>query len=234
MNIARSATFLTFSLFAAFSPLLTLTAPAQSGARSLSKKTTASTAGLTFRVTARVGGTGQLAGPQQTLQARVLLRGQSARVETVMAGTPSVVLFTPPYVYRLLPQSKAGVRWKLDPKRPTNLVDFDPQTFLRDPSSIKSAVLRVGAKKTGNSVLNGVPVEIYEARNFGFKGQQIKVWLRRTDSLPARVEQTGGQLQVVASWRDYARPKNLAASLFAVPKGFKVRPVTGRPPFSAL
>lgn len=235
MNIARYATFLSLSLYAAFSPLLSQAAPSHSGAGISTPVLTSNTAGLTFRVTARVGATGQFAGPQQTLQARVLLRGQAARVETVMGGTPSVVLFTPPYVYRLLPASKAGVRWKLeDRKRPTNLGDLDPQAIMRDPSSIKAAVLRVGAKKTGNSILDGVPVEIYEGHNFGRKGQHIKVWLRRNDSLPARVEETGGEVMVVASWHDYARPKNLPAALFTVPKGFHIRQVAGRPPYSAL
>jgi hypothetical protein len=235
VNIARSATFLSLSLYAAFSPLNVVAAPSSAGGRPSSKASTSGTAGLTFKVTARVGGTGQFAGPQQTVQARVLLRGNATRVETVMGGTPSVVLFTPPYVYRLLPASKAGVRWKLDDRKiPTNLADLDPQMFMRDPSRIKHTVMRVGAKRLGNSVLNGIPVEIYEAKNFGRVGQRLKVWLRRSDSLPVRVEETGGQIQVVASWRDYAKPKNLPASLFQVPKGFNIRKVAGRPPFSAI
>jgi hypothetical protein len=230
VTIARSATFLTFSLYAAFSPLLSVAAP-----KALASKAPApSSAGLTFRVTARVGATGQFAGPQQTVQARVLLLGPAARVETETGGTPSVVLFNPPYVYRLLPKSKAGVRWKLDTTHPSNFNDFDPQSLLRDPSRIKVALTRGGAKKLGNSVLTGVPVEIYEARDFGRKGQKAKVWLRRSDSLPVRLEASGGQMQVVASWRDYARPQNLSAALFTAPKGYRVRQVTGRPPFSAL
>lgn len=216
MTIARSATFSSLLLFAAFSP--SWAAP--------------NVPALTFRVTARVGATGQYAGPEQTLQARVLLRGQAARIETTSGGTPSVVLIAPPYIYRLLPQSKAGVRWKINPK--TARAQFDPQELLRDPSKIKVALLRGGAKRTGSGVLNGTPVEIYQARNFGGKGQNAKVWLRRSDSLPLRLESRGGQFEVTASWRDYARPQNLSASLFAAPQGFKVREVAGRPSFSAF
>lgn len=222
MIIARSATLSSLLLFAAVSP--SLWTPSQAAP---------SVPALTFRVTARVGATGQYAGPQQTLQARVLLRGNAARVETTTAGTPSVVLVTPPYVYRLLPQSKAGVRWKIQPQTAAR-GEFDPQELLRDPSKIKVALLRGGAKRTGAGVLNGTPVEIYEARNFGQKGQQAKVWLRRSDSLPLRLESKGGGIQVSASWRDYARPKNLSASLFVAPKGFRVREVAGRPSFSAF
>lgn len=231
MNIARTATLFSLSLYAAFSPLPSQAAP-KAAVKASAKAV--STAGLTFRVSARVGGTGQFAGPQQLVQARVLLRGQAARIETQSGGTPSVVLFTPPYVYRLLPNSKAGVCWKVDKTTPSNLSSFDPQSLLRDPSKLKVALVRGGAKKTGNSVLAGVPVEIYEARNFGQKGQRAKLWLRRSDSLPVRLEASGGQMQIVASWRDYARPKNLSAALFAVPKNFRVRVVEGRPPFSAL
>lgn len=228
MNIARSATVSFLLLFAAFSPT--------SSTLPLSKPALAAPAGassLTFRVTARVGATGQYAGPQQTLQARVFLRGKDARIETSAGGTPSVVLITAPYVYRLLPESKAGVRWKVK-STSSGGAQFDPQEMLRDPSKIRAALLRGGAKKTGAGVLDGTPVEIYEARNFQGKGQNAKVWLRRSDSLPLRLESRGGQLQVSASWRDYAHPKNLSASLFAVPKGFRVREVAGRPSFSAF
>ncbi|MBW3636982.1 MAG: hypothetical protein KY445_11070, partial [Armatimonadetes bacterium] len=71
MNIARSATLSSLLLLAAVSPSLWT-----------SSQAAPSVPTLTFRVTARVGATGQNAGPQQTLQARVLLRGNAARVET--------------------------------------------------------------------------------------------------------------------------------------------------------
>lgn len=219
MNIARTATSLPL-LLAAFSPLSlspALAAPAPD-------------AGLTFRVSARVGAN---SGPQQLVQARVSLRGRAARIETTTAGTPAVVLFTPPYLYRLLPRSKAGVRWKLDASRPSNVTAFDPQTLLRDPSSLKVALVRGGAKRIGVARLNGTPVEIYQGSNLGGRGQRAKVWLRRSDSLPLRLEASGSQLQIVASWSDYARPR-LPAALFSAPKEFRVREVAGQPPFSIL
>jgi hypothetical protein len=235
VNIARSATlspFLLALLYAAFSPSMPGVNTLQA-APPISKVSRGATA-LTFNVTARVGATGQGSGVQQTVHARVLLRGNAARIESSSGGTPSVVLFSPPYVYRLLPASKAGVRWKLDAARDSNLADFDPQSLLRDPSKIRAALIGGGAKKTGNAVVNGVAAEIYQARDFGRKGQRATVWLRKSDSLPLRLEASGGQLQIIASWRDYARPKNLPTALFSVPKGFRVRSIAGRPPFSVL
>lgn len=188
---------------------------------------------LSFDVTARVANAGAAPGPQQLIQAKVSLRGNAARVESSSGGAPSVVLYAPPYIYRLLPQSKAGVRWKIEPRRASNFVDFDPQQLLRDPSQIKVALLRGGAKSLGLGVLGGSPVEIYQAKNFGGRGQSAKVWLRRKDSLPLRLEASGGQFKLVASWRNYARP-NLPAALFSAPQGYKVRNLAGAPPFSSL
>jgi hypothetical protein len=189
---------------------------------------------LTFNVTARVGTGGTASGLQQTIKARVLLSGKAARIETTSAGTPAVVLFAPPYVYRLLPSAKAGVRWKIKPAIGSNLEGLDPQTFLRNPGKLKAELVKGGARKTGTSVLSKSPVDIYEAKDFGKKGQRLKVWLRSSDSLPLRLETSGTQFQIVASWRDYARPKNLPASLFKAPQGYRVREAQGQPPFSAL
>ncbi|PQV64772.1 hypothetical protein B1R32_10339 [Abditibacterium utsteinense] len=238
MNIARSATIfcvittssMASSTFFSF-PRLALAAP--SSAAKMASGNKGNSATLSFDVTARVGASGQYAGPQQTVQAHVLLRGNAARIESSSGGTSSVVLFSPPYIYRLLPQSKAGVRWKVDPKKPSHFADFDPQQLLRDPSKIKVALLRGGAKKIGVATLAGVPVDIYQAQNFGRRGQTAKVWLRRGDSLPLRLEAAGGQIKIVASWRNYARPQ-LPASLFSAPPGFRVRTMAGNPPFSAL
>lgn len=242
MNIARSATV--FGVLAASSssfnlPRLSLAAPLRLTAPKTISKAVLGAANsgnaptLRFDVTARVGATGRYAGPQQTIQARVLLRGHAARIESSSGGTPSVVLFSPPYIYRLLPQSKAGVRWTVNAKKPSTFADFDPQQLLRDPSKIKVALLRGGAKKIGAGTLSGTLVDIYQSPNFGKRGQSAKVWLRRSDALPLRLEASGGQMKIVASWRNYARP-NLPASLFAAPQGFRVRSLTGNPPFSVL
>lgn len=228
MTIARSATF--FSCFSAFSPFFVsaaLSASAPAPTRAMTVPT------LSFNVTARVGATGQSAGPEQTIEAKVLLRGNTARVESNSGGTASVVLFSPPYIYRLLPASKAGVRWKVDPKKSANFAAFDAQQLLREPAKIKAALLRGGAKLTGTGVLGGAPVAIYQAKNLGGRGQNAKVWLRRSDSLPLRLEASGNQFKIVASWRNYARPK-LGAALFVSPRNFRVRTLAGPPPFSAL
>ncbi len=233
MNIARPATFLPH--FSAFSPLFALpllVAPLQAAPALKAAPRPIST--LSFDVTARFAATGAYAGPQQTVQAKVLLRGDAARVETVVNREPSVVLFAPPYIYRLLPQSKAGVRWKIDARKATsNFAALDPQQLLRDPTKIKGALLQGGAKVVGQGAIGGVPVEIYQAKNFGGRGQNAKVWLRRSDSLPLRLEAGGGQLKIVASWRNYARPK-LPATLFGAPQGYRIRNLTGSPPFSSL
>lgn len=239
MNIARPATFL--CRFPAFLPLIALGVAAL-GAPNLAvalaapvakAKVPANAQTLSFDVTARVMGLGQLAGPQQVVQAKVWLRGGAARVESSSGGAPAVVLFTPPYIYRLLPLSKAGVRWKIPPRQPSVYADFDPQQLLRDPAKLKGVLLRGGAKIVGRGALSGTPVEIYEAKNFGKRGQKAKVWLRRSDSLPVRLEASNGQSAIVASWRNYARPK-LAAALFSSPPSYRVRNLATAPPFSAL
>lgn len=231
--IARNATLSPSSwltcLGAAVSLLSPITMSANAAPASPSR-----VSGLTFNVTARVSAGGAASGPQQTIKARVLLSGKAARVETTVAGTPSVVLFTPPYVYRLLPNAKAGVRWKLKPSSNSNFAELDPQTLLRDPARLKAELLKGGAKKVGTGVLTKTPVDIYEAKNFGNQRQRLKVWLRRTDSLPLRLETSGSEYQIVASWRDYARPNNLPAALFKAPVGFRVRQAQGEPPFSSL
>lgn len=223
MNLSRSATFCL--CFPALVPLFASAVQAVPQG--------AATSTLSFDVTARVATSSSVAGPQQLVQAKVLLRGNAARVESSSGGAPSVVLYAPPYIYRLLPQSKAGVRWKIEPRKPSNFADFDPQQLLRDPSQIKVALLRGGAKSVGKSVLGGAPVEIYQAKNFGGRGQTAKVWLRRKDSLPLRLEASGGQFSIVASWRNYARPQ-LPAALFGAPQGYKIRNLAGAPPFSSL
>lgn len=219
MTIARPATFLPF-----FSALLPLFVSAAFAAP-------APVSTLSFDVTARVAASGQNAGLQQTVEAKVLLRGQAARVESSSSGGPSVVLYSPPYIYRLLPQSKAGVRWKIDARKPSNFSGFDPQQLLREPAKIKTALRQGGAKLVGKSVIGGVPADIYAAKNFGNAGQNAKVWLRRSDSLPLRLEASGGQFVIVASWRNYARP-HLSAALFSSPAGYKVRTLASSPPYS--
>jgi hypothetical protein len=197
----------------------------------------AAASALAFKLTARIGyaAPGETPLPPQTVAADVLLQGNHARLQTDIGGQPSVVLFAPPYIYRLLPNAKAGVRWKVNSRSNRTIGEFAPQDLLGNPSLIRAGLLRGGARKLGGGKLSGVPVEIYEVKNFrGEKGQTARAWLRTVDALPLRFEVKGGNLQVTASWRDYQRPKAVPASAFAPPAGFKVREAKGPPPFSGL
>ena len=97
---------------------------------------------LTFDINARVTATG--AGVGQSLQARVLLHGNRTRIESTYAGQKSVTLVAPPYIYRLLPNSKAGVRWKMDGSRQRNFgaLGLDPQELIRNPGKIRALLLQ--------------------------------------------------------------------------------------------
>jgi hypothetical protein len=165
------------------------------------------------------------AGAQQTVNARVHLRGDKARIESTVGGRPLVVLYAAPYAYRLLPSSKTGIRYKLSAKPgagglPANL---SPQAILSNPTAIRAAIKKQGARRVGSAKLNGTPVDIYSVSNFRGQGQNAKAWLRRSDALPLRMEMTSPRLNVVASWSDYQRGHNLAPSLFTVPAGYRVR-----------
>ena len=194
----------------------------------------AAPAGLGFDVTARVSAAGKNQLPAQTILAHVVLSGSKARVETKGAGSRSVVLFTPPFVYRLLPDSRAGVKWKLSQASSTKFGGFDPQQLLRNPSQIRAALLSGGAKRTGVGVLGGVPVEVFEASKPGQKFSRVRAWIRRSDSLPLRLEATNGGLKVVASWSRYTRLSNVSAAQFAPPKGFAIREMQNPPTLPLL
>lgn len=184
----------------------------------------APTVGLGFDVTARVAATGKNNNlPQQTVQAHVILFGSKARIETKGAGSRSVVLYTPPFVYRLLPDSRAGVKWNLSKVRGNSFGGFDPQQLLRNPSQIRASLIANGAKRTGVSVLDGVPVEVFEVSRSGQRFSKVRAWIRRTDSLPARLEATSGGIKVIASWSRYTKLSTVSATQFAPPKGFAIR-----------
>jgi len=185
--------------------------------------------GLSFTVTARIGAAGKSATPPQVVQARVLLSGKRARIDTSAGRTRAIVLYSPPFVYRLLPDSKAGVKWNLSKVRSGNFGGFDPQQLLRDPSQIRASLLRGGAKLTGRSQIGGVPVDVYEQVQPNQRISHVKAWLRRADSLPLRFEAQSGGLNVVATWSRYTRLANAPASQFAVPKGFSIREAQNPP-----
>lgn len=227
MNIARSAT--------RFLPILTVASATTLFSPSVWAAPPINSAALSFRLMARVGyrAPGESASPSQTIEAKVWLKGNQARVETPIGGEPAVLLLSPTTVYRLLPSAKAGVKYTV-PARKSAALRFEPQELLQNPAKIRAALVQSGAKKVGASTLYGSAVEVYQASNFRQKGQTAKVWIRKSDALPARFELTGGSLSVAASWRDYQKPKSLASSLFAPPAGYKIRAAKGAPPFSVF
>ena len=188
---------------------------------------------LTFNIDARVTAPGAGAGAQ-TLKARVLLHGNRTRVETTYGGQQSVTLLAPPYIYRLLPKSKAGVRWKIDGSRKNafNGLGLDPQELIRNPGKIRALLLQNGAKRTGAAKLNGVPVDVYVLSKPKEALSNAKAYLRTSDSLPLKLEANGQGLKVVAQWSNYARPKDLSANLFRAPQGYKIREAKSAPPMS--
>lgn len=194
----------------------------------------AAPSGLGFDVTARVAATGKNQMPAQTIQAHVILSGSKARIETRGAGGRSIVLYTPPFVYRLLPDDKAGVKWNLKKVRGTSFGGFDPQQLLRNPSQIRAALLQNGAKRVALSVLNGVPVEVFDVKQPGQRISTVRAWLRRSDSLPLRLEASNGGLKVVASWSRYTKLSNVSASQFVPPKGFAIRESQNAPTLPLL
>ncbi len=190
---------------------------------------------LTFNINARVAATGSNAGiGGQTLQARVLLHGNRTRVETTYAGQKSVTLVAPPYLYRLLPGSKAGVRWKVDGSRKQNFggLGLDPQELVRNPGKIRALLTQNGAKRVASSTLNGTAVDVYTINKANDKLSTAKAYLRKSDGLPLKLEAQGTGLKVTALWSNYARPKDLAASLFRAPQGYKIRDAKSAPPMA--
>ena len=190
---------------------------------------------LTFNIEARVtatGGGSGLGAIAQTLQARVLLHGNRTRVESSYAGQKSVTLVAPPYIYRLLPKSKAGVRWKLNGSRAQsfNGLGLDPQELIRNPGKIRALLLQNGAKRAGSGVLNGNAVDIYTISKPGEQLSSARAYLRKSDALPLKLEAAGKGLKVVALWSNYARPKDLSVALFRAPKDYKIRDAKSAPP----
>ncbi len=190
---------------------------------------------LTFDINARVTATGASSGigaAGQKLQARVMLHGNRTRIETTYAGQKSVTLVAPPYIYRLLPGSKAGVRWKMDGSRAKsfNALGLDPQELIRNPGKIRALLLENGAKRVGTSTLGGAAVDVYTISKPGEQISSAKAYLRRADSLPVKLEAQGKGLKILALWNNYARPKDLAAALFRAPQGYKIRDAKSAPP----
>lgn len=186
---------------------------------------------MTARFTARDGGKA-VDGPGQTFDGRVFLRGSKARIETQLSDRPVLFLYTSPYLYKLLPEERAGVRWRTDKAQPQGWSSAQMNRWLRNPASLRGELQKHGARPLASTQLNGVAVDVWSWKS-ARKGNAVpanagKVWLRRSDGLPLRLEASSPSLSTVVSWRDYAR-KPLSESLFRVPSGFSIRDSRGAP-----
>jgi hypothetical protein len=189
----------------------------------------AATSTLSFDVTAQAR---QRSGSAvQATKAHVLLRGKKARIESSLGGQKIVMLWLPPYVYRLLPASKTGVRYKASTPLPEMqaLAANWPQ-LMNNPSQIRATLRSRGARKTGTARVDGVATEVYAASRWNGQNRPVKIWLRQSDALPVKMESRAGDWSFIVNWHNYRRNPRLAAPLFAVPKGFRIR--DGQPPHS--
>lgn len=161
--------------------------------------------------------------PAQTINAKVWLAGRLARMDTMLSGRPMRLLLAPPFAYRLLTNAKIGQRFRASSLPGLGGVMPGTEALSPDPSTIRTALIQGGARKTGTTVLNGVPVDIFSSSRFRGRADKVKAFLRRSDALPARVEIDSKNFSAIASWRDYQKPASLSAALFAIPKGYKIR-----------
>ena len=162
--------------------------------------------------------------PEDSLDAKVLAEGQKARVETKIGGRPLVMIFAPPFFYKLLPASKSGTRYRLsDVSKNGALSGFSPQPWLRDPTAIRAALRKQGAVRAADTMLDGVPVELWNAQKFMGMSGQVKAWLRRADALPLRLEIATKTLTATATWRDYQPVRAVSGTPFSPPAGFRIR-----------
>lgn len=224
-------------VFAAVSALTCLTGAGLAVATAAPRATWKATRTLSFSVTARFdarrAGT-SLGQPQQTFSARVWSKGNQARVETRLSDERVVFVYAPPFVYKLLPDAKAGVRYQTPKSGSADsalLNGFNLQGLLHNPAAIRAALQKQGARRTGSGKVNGsgAVADIYTARNFMGKGQNVTVWLRRGDALPLRLEARSASLHSIVSWRDYRRDIALPDALFARPAGYSIRNSQNRP-----
>ncbi|HEX8550406.1 MAG TPA: hypothetical protein VF681_02505 [Abditibacteriaceae bacterium] len=177
---------------------------------------------LSFNVAARLTSGGNA----QSLTSRVLAKGNRVRLETRMGEQNVIFLAAPPYLYKLIPASKAGVRWKNDKWSSSR---FDLQALLRNPSAIRAQLKARGAKSIGTQKVGGTLTDILLAKNAMGRGTDVKAWLRRGDALPLRLEAKSKNMNGVVTWSNYRRDTPLADALFQVPQGYNVRERQGRP-----
>ncbi len=178
---------------------------------------------LSFDMTASAKRSGSKSAAQ-VMSARFYIRGERVRVESRLATQPLVVLLARPYVYRLLPESKTGVRYKSNSVVPEfNAMGAHWSDLLQQPQQLRAQLHKQGAKKIGVSTLSGVKVDVYSASQWNGAPRKIKLWLRQSDALPLRAQTDTGGAQVTVNWKNYQRGHELSASLFAVPKNYRIR-----------
>lgn len=165
--------------------------------------------------------------PDQTVTARVYIDGRRIRAESQVGDRLIVYLFAPPFGYKLLPNSKTGLRYHVSASyKFGKSSSFDPQSLLpllQNPGELRAALHKQGGQQTGTSQLNGTPVNIYTGNKLQGQPVKVKAWLRQSDALPARLELASRKLTVVASWRNYQHGRPIANALFAVPAGYHLR-----------
>lgn len=200
----------------------------------------AATNALQFNVSARIvsleNGKANSDLPPQTIAARVFIKGQNARIETESRSRAVIFIVSPLMLTKLLPESRAGVRWKLDKNwmnapstnAPTSSTRLTVQNLFGNPAAIRASLVRGGAKRAGTARLSGTLVDIYKAAKLGGKNQQITAWIRRSDALPLRVQTVSPTLSSVLSWSNYRRVP-LSESLFRAPSGYTMRTGSGQP-----
>lgn len=206
-----------YAIVALFSLSLVLPGLSQSVAQSKAAPA------LSFDVTASAVRTGSK-NTVQAMNAKVHLRGERARVETRLGSQNLVLLMAPPYVYRLLPASKAGVRYKsstLMPEMGTLMPNW--QELMAQPQQIRTTLRQKGARKTGSATLGGIRVDVYSAQKWEGKPRQVRLWLRQSDALPLRMETIANGTTLTVNWKNYRRGHTLPTSLFAVPKTYQIR-----------
>ena len=209
--VAASAAAIGAATYAAYA------APAAAPAKTATPRT------LSFVMTARFASPS--AGEAgQTVDSKVWSKGNRVRLETVLSDRRVVFLMAPPYIYKLIPGSKAGIRWKNDK---TEMGGLDLQSMLRNPAMIRAVLKSRGAKTVGSARLNGTLVDVVTARDLMGQKGTAKAWLRKSDALPLRLELKSGGLSGAVSWRNYKRDAPLSDSLFKVPSGYKVRESQG-------
>ena len=194
--------------------------------RGASSRGASSPGALTFHVNARFRYHAEEGEemPGDSLDAKVIVQGQRARLETVVGGRPLVMIFAPPFLYKLLPAAKSGTRYRLsEVSKNPGLAGLNPQPWLREPQAIRAALAKLGARRVGEATMNGVPVEIWTAQKFMGRSGQVKAWLRRADALPLKLEMQSKALTATATWRDYQRLSAPQGASFSPPAGFRIR-----------